>query len=69
VFEYGDRVDVMSGLHIGDYGTVVEGPIDLRPSHVRVELERAGHQLYMPVRKLELRTDDQGETPQCRWTA
>lgn len=53
VFEYGNRVDVMSGMYIDDYGTVVKGPIDitLNPWHVRVELDRAGYQRYVPAWK------------------
>jgi hypothetical protein len=46
-------------MHVGDYGTVVRGPLDLSLWHVRVELERAGYQLYVPVWKLALRSADQ----------
>ncbi len=55
VFELGDRVNVTGGQHSGDYGTVTEGPFDLRPSHVWVDLQRAGESKYIPVWNLERR--------------
>lgn len=48
-------MNVTGGKHVCDHGTVARGPFDLRPSHVWVDLQRAGESLYIPVWELEPR--------------
>ncbi|WP_436492160.1 hypothetical protein [Actinokineospora sp. HUAS TT18] len=54
-FEIGDRVDVMGGRYLGDWGTVMKAPIDMRPEYVMVSLVRAHVLRFLAVERLQLR--------------
>lgn len=53
VFQVGDNVTVIEGLHRGDMGTVAERPDWLKPGYVCVDLSRAQLQAYIATSKLE----------------